>query len=188
MAEQVGDLIDVIVGGHSHTLLWPKDNNKYPNAKEIVDEYPKVIQPKIAPDRKVLVLQAFCHGKVVGGLKVDFNHEGEVEKWESSPLYLDQNYPKDPEAEKTLGVWRKEVAKISKGKVGETKVLLQGKNCRWDECTLGNFIARVFRKVYAKDFPDLPILALVQAGSFKGDIAPGGKYAFLPCGDKIPTN
>uniref|UniRef100_A0A336LY46 apyrase n=2 Tax=Culicoides sonorensis TaxID=179676 RepID=A0A336LY46_CULSO len=174
IAEEVGDLIDVIVGSHSHTLLWPNYKlNEYPYKNDIVDEYPKVIHPKIAPHRKVLVLQAYCHGKVVGAIKIDFDRNGEVQNWEANPLYLNEKYPQDNEINKQLDVWRAKVDEKSKVNIGKTKVLLEGKNCRWGECTLGNVIARIFRKSYAKKFPDQQILAMVQAASFKGDLQPG---------------
>lgn len=175
IAEKVGDLVDVIVGGHSHTLLWPKGNDKYPYKKEIVDEYPKIVHPTIAPHRKVLIVQAYCHSKIVGALKLDFNQEGEVNKWEANPIYLDQNYPQDAETNKMIDIWKNEVEKISKTVIGRTKVLLEGKNCRWTECTLGNFITRIFRLKYVNEYPNDPILAIVQAATFKGNLVPEGE-------------
>lgn len=174
MAEQVGDIVDVIIGSHSHTLLWPKHNNDYPTPKDIVAEYPTVVHPTIAPHQRVLVVQAFCHGKVVGALKVDFDSNGEVENWEPSPLYLNQEYPQDIETNKVVGVWKNEISKVSKKKIGNTKVVLQGKNCRWGECSLGSFFAKVFRKHYLTEFPQ-PMIVLIQGASFKGDLLPPGK-------------
>lgn len=175
MAEQVGDIVDVIIGGHSHTLLWPKHNNGYPKPEDIVAEYPTVVHPTIAPHRRVLVLQAFCHGKVVGALKVDFDLDGEVKQWEPSPLYLNEEYPQDEDTNKVLETWKDEISKVSKKKIGSTKVVLQGKNCRLGECSLGSFFANVFRKHYVTEFPNQPMIALIQGATFKGDLLPPGK-------------
>nr|QII57733.1 allergen Cul o 15 [Culicoides obsoletus] len=169
IAEAVGDLVDVIVGSHSHTLLWPKHHNTHPTDQTIMGEYPTIVYPRIAPGRKVLLVQAFCHGKVVGALKLDFDSNGEVIKYESDPLYLDENYPQDAEVNKVMDVWRNEIVEIGKTQIGHTKVLLGGKNCRWGECPVGNLFITIFRKHYFKDWSE-PMLALLQGVSFKGDI------------------
>ena len=72
--------IDVIVGGHSHTLLgdWKAvglgDKNPYPTVAKSLD------------GSTVLIVQAWEWAKVVGDLKVDFDAAGKVQSWTGSPV------------------------------------------------------------------------------------------------------
>lgn len=50
MAKRVGENIDLIVGGHSHSLLWNGD----PPSKEIKSgPYPEVVEAEKKPGHKV---------------------------------------------------------------------------------------------------------------------------------------
>ena len=72
--------VDIIVGGHSHTLLgdW---NGVGLGAKH---PYPTVVKD-LAGDT-VLIAQAWEWAKVVGDLKVDFNAQGNVVSWVGAPV------------------------------------------------------------------------------------------------------
>ncbi|XP_063709952.1 apyrase-like [Culicoides brevitarsis] len=170
IAEEVGDLVDVIVGSHSHTLLWPKNYSIYPVGQEVVGEYPTIVHPKMSPERQVLLVQAFCHGKVVGAIQLFFDEHGEVKKFKPDPLYLDENYPQDEQVNKAMDIWRKEIEEIAKKPIGFTKVILKGKSCRWGECQLGSLLVNIFQKHYSKDSSE-PILAFIQGASMKGDLS-----------------
>ncbi|WP_051327913.1 bifunctional metallophosphatase/5'-nucleotidase [Desulfatirhabdium butyrativorans] len=82
LASQVSG-IDVIVGGHSHTLLADKQAL---SAIGLVPEgpYPTVVK---APDgRRVLVLQAWKWGLVLGRIRIGFSNDGEITGWRASPI------------------------------------------------------------------------------------------------------
>jgi 5'-nucleotidase/UDP-sugar diphosphatase len=72
--------VDVIIGGHSHTLLgdWKAVGlgAKYP--------YPTVAKDKAGDT--VLIGQAWEWAKVVGDLKVDFDAQGKVISWVGAPV------------------------------------------------------------------------------------------------------
>lgn len=78
LAAQVAG-VDVIVGGHSHTLLgdWKAvglgDKNPYPT----------VVKDKAGDT--TLIVQAWEWAKVVGDLKVDFDAAGKVVAWKGAP-------------------------------------------------------------------------------------------------------
>ena len=75
--------IDVIVGGHSHTLL--ADPQKL-SAIGLIPEgpYPTVVK---APDgRRVLVLQAWKWGLVLGRIRIGFSEDGEITGYRASPV------------------------------------------------------------------------------------------------------
>ena len=88
--------IDVIVGGHSHTLLG--NQSEFSNFGLIVPDgydYPTVAK---SPDGKdVLVVQAWCWGRAIGELEVDFDKNGEIVSYDGHPYLLNsesfkQNY------------------------------------------------------------------------------------------------
>lgn len=80
--------LDIIVGGHSHTFLYTGT----PPSNDIpVDKYPVVITHK--DGSKTLVVQAFCFGKYLGKLDVEFDNEGNVAQFSGNPILLSQNIP-----------------------------------------------------------------------------------------------
>lgn len=94
IAEESGEYIDVIVGGHSHSFMYTeKDDEPVPGVEHIQDTYPAVVVPKQHPDRKVLIVQAQAWSRFLGDLVVDFDNSGEVVGWKGNPIYLDSHFP-----------------------------------------------------------------------------------------------
>uniref|UniRef100_A0A7C4RTW3 Bifunctional metallophosphatase/5'-nucleotidase n=1 Tax=Desulfatirhabdium butyrativorans TaxID=340467 RepID=A0A7C4RTW3_9BACT len=75
--------VDVIVGGHSHTLL--ADRKRLQSIGLIPEgPYPTVVK---APDgSQVLVLQAWKWGLVLGRIEIGFTTDGEIAAYRSSPV------------------------------------------------------------------------------------------------------
>lgn len=87
IARDGGPDIDVIVGGHSHTFMFTGDNP--PGNMIAYDEYPSVV--KSADDgHQVLIVQASAYTKLLGDLTVYFDANGDIVRWEGSPVYLDE--------------------------------------------------------------------------------------------------
>ena len=77
--------IDVIVGGHSHTLLGDKTAFGYLGITT-QGEYPTVLKnPK---GRDVLIVQAWRWGAALGILRVDFDEEGHVKGYSGKPTLI----------------------------------------------------------------------------------------------------
>ncbi|CAB4062624.1 NT5E [Lepeophtheirus salmonis] len=74
IAKEVEEL-DIVVGGHSHTFLYPKGDTP-PLEDEINGDYPTYVNQ--ASGRVVPVVQAFCFSKYLGQFKVNFNDNGEL--------------------------------------------------------------------------------------------------------------
>ncbi|KAL0123039.1 hypothetical protein PUN28_007578 [Cardiocondyla obscurior] len=128
-------LIDVIVGGHSHTFLYsgPPPSNDTPE-----DEYPVVVVQN-ETNRTVLIVQAAAYTKYLGNLTVWFDDQGEVVDWDGNPLLLDHSVEEDPQILEALKPWKKKVDAAALRKIGRTKVLLD-RSCRYKECNMGNLI------------------------------------------------
>lgn len=80
--------IDVIVGGHSHTLLGGYQDTCRSDGLCLNSsgDYPTVVR---GPDGKtVLVVQAWEWGKFLGNLKVSFDEQGEIKAWQGNPMVV----------------------------------------------------------------------------------------------------
>ena len=80
------DGIDIIVGGHSHTLLSNTDESAW-------GPYPTVI--KSPSDEPVLIVQAKCWNIYIGCLNVTFNEEGSATYWSGDTILMDNSVPFD---------------------------------------------------------------------------------------------
>lgn len=156
-SEGIGDIklakanpeIDVIVGGHSHTLL-----------KEPVE-----IQ---SGEEKTLIVQAFQYAKNIGEmhLKVDGDH---IENYEYMMHELDEKVAEDSEMTAALEPYLTKARASFDRIVGELKVALDGQreNVRSRETNLGNLISDVIRKQTKAD------AALQNGGGIRASIEKG---------------
>ena len=87
------DGIDVIVGGHTHSLL----GEGLPGAE---GPYPTVIEKPSG--EKTLVVQAKRSTEYLGRLFVRFSSDGRVAGWSGAPIRLTPEMPRDPAAEKLV--------------------------------------------------------------------------------------
>ncbi|XP_033230427.1 apyrase-like [Belonocnema kinseyi] len=165
--------IDIIVGGHSHTFLY---SGTKPFTEDPEDEYPVVVKQKESR-RTVLIVQAAAFTRYIGNLTVWFNSQGEVIDWDGNPILLDQSIEEDPEILKALQPWKEEVDKVSKVKIGTTKVYLSGKSkCRQGECNLGNMVSDAMVDYYVgksnnERFWTRAAISLINSGGIQGDIS-----------------
>ncbi|XP_063243476.1 apyrase isoform X3 [Bacillus rossius redtenbacheri] len=82
VARKVPDL-DVIVGGHSHSLLF---TGTPPGGDVSRGPYPTVVEHD--DGRKVLVVQAGAYTKYLGHLVVNFSSAGEPVSWAGNPILM----------------------------------------------------------------------------------------------------
>ncbi len=80
------DGIDIIVGGHSHTLLSNTDESAW-------GPYPTVIESP--SDEPVLIVQAQCWNRYLGCLNVTFDDEGSATYWSGDIILMDNSVPFD---------------------------------------------------------------------------------------------
>ena len=135
LAKQVRG-IDVIVGGHSHSLLGKFDD---PNLSRTEGPYPTVVEG--ADKGRVLVVQAWDWGKVVGRLQVVFDDKGAVKSWSGEPKVLDESMPEDPVAAAMAAAFRKPIDAVASEVVGLTEKGIDRLNNLGGESPVGNVIA-----------------------------------------------
>ncbi|XP_053681193.1 apyrase-like [Anopheles nili] len=136
--------VDVVVGGHSHTLLHTGDASDFPDVP--TDNYPFVVEQPTG--RRVLIVQAGSFTKYLGHLVVYFDENGEAMRWEGNTDYLDAKILPDANIEQELAPWRALVDELAVRPVGTSMVFLSKPACRTGECNFGSFVADAFVDFY----------------------------------------
>uniref|UniRef100_A0A182YBN1 Apyrase n=1 Tax=Anopheles stephensi TaxID=30069 RepID=A0A182YBN1_ANOST len=171
IAQEAGDHVDVIVGGHSHSFLFPHGSSPVPHSKldNILGDYPVVVESKNG--RKILIVQAYAYGKYVGRLTVYFNRDGEVKHWDGFPVYQSNRVPQSRWALKVLEPYRKQVESYGATKIAETTIDLVQDTCRLRECNLGSLVADAIADYYTNE--TFHPIAVINAGNFRAPIPRG---------------
>ncbi len=130
--------VDVIVGGHSHTLL----SNAYSAAE---GRYPLVVEDKDGND--VRIVQAGSSLRYMGRLDVQFDAEGAVTSASGDVILLSRYIAPDAEVQAIIDELRVPITELMAMPVGETETFLVGDRsvCRAAECNLGNLITDAMR-------------------------------------------
>jgi 5'-nucleotidase/UDP-sugar diphosphatase len=172
------DGIDVIVGGHSHTLL----SNTVEGAS---GPYPTVVDsPSGAP---VLIVQAEAYGKYLGNLEVAFDADGVAAAWQGEPILLDASVAEDPDMLARVQALAQPLEELRTTVVGQSEDDLDGsaRRCRFGECTMGNLIADAMLWATQNDGTQVAIEngGGIRASLPAGDITMGGVLEVLPFGN-----
>ena len=157
------DGIDVIVGGHSHTLLEagnPRSAGPYPTM---------VTSPSGA---SVAVVTAGSYNQYLGQIDVTFDSLGLITKAVGKAHFLANAVPLDPEVKARVAVFAEPLEAVRNRPIGEAAVLLGGGDatCRFAECNLGNLIAdAILLSAKARGAQ----VALTNGGGIRSSIAAG---------------
>ncbi|MEI5908152.1 5'-nucleotidase C-terminal domain-containing protein, partial [Bacillus spongiae] len=171
LAEAV-DGIDVIVGGHSHTLL-----------EEAV---------KVEKDEPTLIVQAGDNLKYLGLLDVTFDENGVISDFNRQVLTV-SDYEKNAEAEAKVAEYKEPLEEIRNTVVGNTEVELNGlrDDVRSKETNLGNLITDAM-VAKANDVGVNTHIAIQNGGGIRasideGDITLGEVLTVMPFGNQLVT-
>ncbi|KAG1699310.1 Snake venom 5'-nucleotidase [Nymphon striatum] len=173
IAKAVPDL-DIVVGGHSHSLLYNGIPPILSAQKE--DDYPIVVPAVGKRTSQALVIQSYSSAMFLGFLRVQFDKKGDVTGFtkDSNPIVIDSKIPKDKIVNGLYVKLRRQFESKDKEIVGQTEIFLNGSRvkCRIEECNLGNLIA----DAYAEHYKPLGVsLALVAGGGIRASI-PKAQY------------
>ena len=126
-AETTG--VDVIVGGHSNTLL----SNSNDRAE---GPYPTMVG-------NTAIVQAYAYGKFLGELNVTFDDEGNVTEATGEPLIMDAAVAEDGATKERIAELAVPLEEIRNKVVAEAAEAIDGDraNCRAVECQMGNLVA-----------------------------------------------
>ncbi|MEL7131456.1 MAG: 5'-nucleotidase C-terminal domain-containing protein [Pseudomonadota bacterium] len=120
--------IDVVIGGHSHTLMTNGDDET-PAYPEIVGDTP--------------VAQAYAYTKYLGHLTVTFDDEGNVTAASGDPLLLDASVEPDADFIARIAEMGAPIEEMKTRVVAEAAEAIEGgrDTCRAMECPMGSLIA-----------------------------------------------
>jgi len=127
-------LVDVIVGGHSHTLLSNTDENA-------AGPYPTMVTNPEGIE--VPVVQANQYGKHLGDIAITWDDNGVVTKAEGEPYLIDASVTGDDDFKGQLAELAAPIAEAMNVVIGTTTAPIEGSRdvCRAMECSMGNLVA-----------------------------------------------
>jgi 5'-nucleotidase len=174
-AETTG--VDVIVGGHSNTLL----SNTNERAK---GAYPTMVND-------TAVVQAYAYGKFLGELNVTFDDEGNIKTATGEPIVIDAEIAEDASTKARIAelaiplqeIREKVVASSASDIMGDREV------CRVEECEMGNLIAdAMLARVKDQGIQ----IAIQNSGGIRssidtGDVTMGEVLTVLPFQNTLST-
>ncbi|MDH3262493.1 MAG: 5'-nucleotidase/apyrase family protein [Paracoccaceae bacterium] len=155
-AETTG--VDVIVGGHSHTLL----SNTQEGA---AGPYPTMVGD-------VAIVQAYAYGKFLGELNVTFDDAGVVTEAVGEPILLDGGVDEDQGTKDRVAELGQPLEEIRNRVVAETAAAIIGERevCRAEECAMGNLVADA---MLARVKDQGVQIAIQNGGGLRASIDPG---------------
>jgi 5'-nucleotidase len=169
--------VDVIVGGHSNTLL----SNTNERAK---GPYPTMVG-------NTAIVQAYAYGKLLGELNVTFDDDGNVTEAVGEPLIMDASVAEDAPTVARLLEMAAPLDEIRNKVVANSAGLIEGDRavCRVQECTMGNLIADA---MLARVKDQGITLSIQNSGGVRssideGDVTMGEVLTVLPFQNTLST-
>ncbi|MDQ0458070.1 bifunctional metallophosphatase/5'-nucleotidase [Rhizobium paknamense] len=126
--------VDVVVGGHSHTLLSntdPKAEGPYPTMVDNPGGY------------KVPVVTAAAYSKYLGDVTVVFDDNGAVKSAKGDPILIDSKFQPDEAMAAKVKELGGPIQALRQKEIGEATDAIDGAStsCRAKECAMGNLVA-----------------------------------------------
>lgn len=174
--------VDVIVGGHSHTVL----SN---TAEDASGPYPTVVDA--SDGAPVLVVSNGSYARTLGRLNVSFDADGVVTNFSGDPIALDSSITQDETVQARVDALAAPVDSLKSQVIGSAAVDLDGERttCRFGECTMGNLITDAMRWKTQGEGVQLAITngGGIRASIAAGDVTVGDVLTVLPFGNLIST-
>ncbi len=176
VAEKV-EGVDIIVGGHSNTLL----SNTNESAS---GPYPTMVG-------STAVVQAYAYGKYLGELNVTFNDDGEITEAIGEPIIIDGSVVEEETMLARVSELAEPLDEIRNKVVAESAEAIEGdrERCRVEECQMGNLVAdAMLDRVKAQGIS----IAIMNSGGVRasmdeGEITMGEILTVLPFQNTLAT-
>ncbi|MEM7742147.1 MAG: bifunctional metallophosphatase/5'-nucleotidase [Pseudomonadota bacterium] len=128
------DGIDVIIGGHSHTLL----SNQVDGA---AGPYPTWVTTPSGG--RTAIVQAYAYARYLGRLEVAFDVKGLLTQASGEPIFLGPGSPEDPKLAARVAALAEPLNALRQEVVAEATAMIGADHgqCRARECTLGTMVA-----------------------------------------------
>ncbi|MFD1255054.1 MULTISPECIES: bifunctional metallophosphatase/5'-nucleotidase [Devosia] len=174
--------IDVVVGGHSHTLLSNTD-------EKALGPYPTMVN---GPDgHEVPVVTAYSYGKYLGDLVVTWDDDGNVTTADGAPILLDASVAPYEAYVTRLAELEEPIQALMAEVIGVATAPIDGsrETCRAVECEMGNLVADAILDRVADQGVTI---AFQNGGGLRasidaGDITMGEVLTVLPFSNTLAT-
>ncbi|HKL70691.1 bifunctional metallophosphatase/5'-nucleotidase [Salibaculum sp.] len=168
--------IDVIIGGHSHTLMTNGDAD--------TPAYPEMIEG-------TPVAQAYAYTKYLGELSLTFDDEGNVIEATGDPILLDASVTPDPEMSARIAEMGAPIEEMKTQVVAEAETPIIGSRevCRTMECPMGNLVADAMLDRVADQGIEIAIQngGGLRASIGQGEVTMGDVLTVLPFQNTLST-
>lgn len=155
--------VDVILGGHSHTLVAP----------------PVLVE---GPDRPVVIVQAGAHGRWLGRLDLDLAADGRVAHSAQRMRELTADIAEDAAVAALVAQLGAPLEALRRRVVGRLPVALSNAACGSAPCEIGALVAEVMRAAAGAEI-GWQNGGGVRAGLPGGEVTMGDVLAALPFGN-----
>ncbi|MDB5586762.1 MAG: multifunctional 2,3-cyclic-nucleotide 2-phosphodiesterase/5-nucleotidase/3-nucleotidase [Devosia sp.] len=175
-------LVDVIVGGHTHTLLSNTD-------EKAAGPYPTMVKN---PDGvEVPIVTANQYGKYLGDIAVTWDDNGVVTKAEGAPFLIDASVKGDTDFATQLTALAGPIKEAMSVVIGSATAAIDGsrETCRAQECAMGNLLADA---ILDRASGQGATIAFQNGGGVRasidaGDITKGEVITVLPFSNTLAT-
>ncbi|WOI56616.1 bifunctional metallophosphatase/5'-nucleotidase [Palleronia sp. LCG004] len=168
--------IDLIIGGHSHTLLGDMEGAAGP--------YPTMVND-------VPIFQAYAYGKYLGEIDVTFSDDGEVTEISGTPVLLDSSVAEDEATLERVAALAEPLEELRQEVVGESTAAIDGtrESCRAVECEMGNLVTDA---MLARTADQGVQIAITNGGGLRasiegGEVTMGDVLTVLPFQNTLST-
>ncbi|WP_099865441.1 5'-nucleotidase C-terminal domain-containing protein [Pararhizobium haloflavum] len=176
------DGIDVIVGGHSHTLLSNSEEGA-------AGPYPTLVANPSGTE--VPIVQAYAYSKYVGELRVEFDDDGVVTSATGDPHLLDNSVEPDEEVAARVEELAGPIEDLMQERVSDATGPIDGsrETCRAQECEMGNLVADAMLWKTEDQGVDIVIQngGGLRASIDGGEITMGDVFGVLPFQNTLAT-
>ena len=168
--------VDLIIGGHSHTLLGDMEGAEGP--------YPTVVND-------VPIFTAYAYGKYLGEIDVTFDDDGNVTEISGQPRLLDASVAEDEEAKARIEEVAQPLEELRQEVVAESTGPIEGSRevCRAQECEMGNLVADAMLDRVADQGVQVAIAngGGLRASIDEGEVTMGEVLTVLPFQNTLST-
>jgi len=169
--------VDVIVGGHSNTLL-SNTNDRAEGA------YPTMVGD-------TAIVQAYAYGKFLGELNVTFDDDGRIVEAVGEPLIMDGSVGEDGATKERISEAAEPLEAIRNQVVAMSAAAIEGDRsvCRVQECEMGNLVADAMLARVADQGVQI---AIANSGGLRasidaGEVTMGEVLTVLPFQNTLAT-
>jgi 5'-nucleotidase/UDP-sugar diphosphatase len=174
--------IDVIVGGHSHTLL----SN---TAEGAAGPYPTMVNNPAGVE--VPIVTAGAYGKYLGNLEVTWDDDGNLISASGEPTLIDASFEPNADIVARLATLEEPIQELMSEVIGTATAPIDGarETCRMVECQMGNLVSDAMLDRVADQGISIAIQngGGLRASIEAGEITMGEVLTVLPFSNTLAT-